>query len=88
MKPNDLAGVNLGKMTDLTSATSAEVHLVCSCANSADHEGFYPCDTDGHPARNGVLACCDRCGKILNPETGEVVGRRSFALSAPLDEFF
>ena len=54
---------------------------ICICNNTPVSDGFYPCDEDGNeivPARGSGwenLYVCASCGRIINQETLEVVGR-------------
>ena len=54
---------------------------VCICKNTPSDGGFYPCDEQGSEMEplvgsgwNGLYVCAD-CGRIINQETLEVVGR-------------
>ena len=55
---------------------------ICICGNVPSSDGFYPCDDLGEEVEprqgvwGGVLYVCDRCGRIINQTTLEVVGRR------------
>ena len=52
----------------------------CSCGNYPSGDGFYACDTDGNKVEptekdwNSGLYVCDCCGRMINPDTLEVVG--------------
>ena len=54
---------------------------ICVCGNLPGDDGFYPCATNGDEveptAESGWvdLYVCARCGKIINQNTLEVVGR-------------
>lgn len=54
---------------------------ICSCGNTPAGSGFYPCDREGNdmePAIGsdwGGLYVCAICGRIIQAETGEVVGQ-------------
>ncbi len=56
---------------------------MCLCGNTAQHEGFYPCTAEGAIVEPTVAAwatpwyVCDRCGRIIDQDTREVVGVRS-----------
>jgi len=56
---------------------------VCLCGNTSTSQGFYPCDDHGKQISPDVdgpwinLYVCDRCGRIINQDTLEVVGRAS-----------
>jgi hypothetical protein len=54
----------------------------CLCGNTPFAEGFHPCDEKGNDvfsnpeAWESNLQACDRCGRIINQDTLEVVGQR------------
>ncbi len=54
---------------------------ICLCGNQPHEDGFFPCDQAGNevePTLGGVwenLYVCARCGRIINQDTLEVVGR-------------
>lgn len=52
---------------------------VCWCRNRPSDYGFYPCDAEGNDMEPEGdwpgLYRCDRCGRVIEPETGKVVGR-------------
>jgi hypothetical protein len=54
---------------------------ICACGNTPAGSGFYPCDKEGNgmePAVGsgwGGLYVCSACGRMIQAETGEVVGR-------------
>jgi hypothetical protein len=54
---------------------------VCICRNTPTGGGFYPCDKDGNEMEPTIesnwdnLYVCADCGRIINQETLEVVGR-------------
>jgi hypothetical protein len=55
---------------------------VCFCRNEPSEDGFYPCDEKGNEVEpdhnwNGELYVCNRCGRIINQHTLEVVGKKS-----------
>lgn len=59
---------------------------VCVCGNTPNHEGFYPCDRHGNlvePDLDGPWDerryRCDRCRRIIDQDTGYVLGRGSDA---------
>jgi hypothetical protein len=71
------------KLVDASGAAARSRPTECACGNSLAHEGFYPCDADGHRVKKGAsegLQCCSRCGKITEAKTGRLAGHRSFAL--------
>lgn len=55
---------------------------MCACGNEPELEGFYPCNSEGEIVEptpelwNGLLYVCDKCGRIINQDTLEVVGVR------------
>ncbi|MEJ3743176.1 hypothetical protein WEI85_07805 [Actinomycetes bacterium KLBMP 9797] len=56
---------------------------VCLCGNEPHFDGFTPSDQHGNPIDPGSPAwdqqtnVCRSCGRILNQDTGLVIGRRS-----------
>ena len=52
--------------------------VTCDCGNKVSLEGFYPCDREGRPISASGLVCCERCGKIQDRSTGNIIGHRSF----------
>jgi len=54
---------------------------VCVCGNTPSSDGFYPCDQNGNemePVKGWQdLYVCDRCGRIVNQHSLEVVGRKT-----------
>jgi hypothetical protein len=60
---------------------------VCVCGNTAVGVGFYPCDKDGNTVEPvggwGGLFRCDKCGRIIEAETREIVGRAVEAAKWP-----
>jgi len=66
--------VSLGDANDHAS-------WACLCGNTPRLEGFYPCDAEGQivepTPETWTTDCyvCDRCGRIINQATREVVGR-------------
>ena len=48
----------------------------CVCGNIPESDGFYPCDKNGRPMEPTFLYVCDRCGRIIDQEPLEVVGRK------------
>lgn len=56
--------------------------FVCICGNKSNTEGFYPCDEAGlyqQPFGNWKnIYACDRCGRIINKVTLQVVGKVAF----------
>jgi hypothetical protein len=54
---------------------------ICLCKNTPTGGGFYPRDEDGNEVKptardwtSGLYICLD-CGRIIDPDTLEVVGR-------------
>jgi hypothetical protein len=56
---------------------------ICLCGNTPIDEGFYPCNREGEEIEptpeEWTTHCyvCDRCGRIIQLDTLEVVGVRS-----------
>jgi hypothetical protein len=57
--------------------------FTCLCGNVAISDGFYPCDSNGvevEPTIGGdwdqIRYVCMRCGRIIDQNSGEVLGRR------------
>ena len=56
---------------------------VCICKNTPADDGFYPCDEKGNKVEPTAetwttnLYVCDQCGRIINCDTLEVVGRKA-----------
>lgn len=52
---------------------------ICVCKNTPVSDGFYPCDSGGsqvEPVAGWAdLYVCARCGRIINQNSLEVVGR-------------
>jgi hypothetical protein len=53
---------------------------ICRCKNTPVDAGFYPCDEKGNEVEPiegwGWLYACDRCGRIIDGITLEIVGQR------------
>ena len=53
---------------------------VCPCGNTPVAAGFFPCDKDGNemePVSGWEgLYVCDKCGRIIEQSTPQVVSRR------------
>ena len=50
----------------------------CICGNVPHDAGYFSCDDAGARLENGKeqgLYLCGKCGRIINGETGEVVGQ-------------
>lgn len=54
---------------------------VCICGNTPTDDGFYCCDTEGNEVEPTIdsgwtnLYVCARCGRIIQQDTLEVIGR-------------
>jgi len=52
---------------------------ICLCRNEPTDYGFYPCNEQGEEVEPvsgwGGLYVCNRCGRIIHPDTLEVVGK-------------
>ena len=60
---------------------------VCICGNTPTTAGFLPCDEKGNQVEpvDGLwtnLYVCDRCGRIIQQDTLEVVGQKRSAPSS------
>ena len=61
---------------------------ICACGNTAESDGFSPCNRDGRRVEPTPedwfddLYHCDRCGRIIDQATRAVVARAS----VPADE--
>ena len=69
-------------MSGILKSESQQLVARCTCGNSSEHEGIYPCDDHGHKLESSDLVYCNRCDKITVRETGRVVRCRSFLVSA------
>ena len=53
---------------------------ICRCGNTQMDEGFQLCDADGNDIKSWgdlkYLMLCKRCGRIIDQDTLEVVGRK------------
>ena len=69
-------------MERITSENEYGDAWVCICKNTPSDEGFYPCNSEGEQveptAEEWTTNCyvCDKCGRIINQNTLEVVGQR------------
>lgn len=58
------------------------IDWLCICGNTPGGHGFFPCDMDGNKMEPVIgsfwndLYVCDRCDRVINQETLEVVGRK------------
>jgi len=63
----------------ITHEEGNEEAWVCICGNTPSEDGFYPCDKDGNeiePVEGWEgLYVCDRCGRIIDQKSLEVVGQ-------------
>ena len=54
---------------------------ICICKNTTNAQWFYPCDKEGNQMEPVAgwpdLYVCDRCGRIIDQNTLEVVGRNT-----------
>jgi hypothetical protein len=52
---------------------------ICLCGNQPHYDGFFPCDKNGNemvPAEGWQdLYVCTRCGRIIDQNTLEVIGK-------------
>ena len=52
---------------------------ICLCGNEPQSDGFYPCDKTGNEMEPVTgwsgLYVCHRCGRIINQDSLEVIGR-------------
>jgi len=55
---------------------------ICNCGNTPDADGFYPCNEEGievDPTEkewNGENYACNKCGRIIDQTTLEVIGHK------------
>jgi hypothetical protein len=67
----------------ISSERHDEHAWVCICKNTPGDDGFYTCDKEGNEVEPTAkewttgLYVCNRCGRIIDPETLEVVGRKA-----------
>lgn len=58
-----------------------EDNWVCKCGNSSESDGFQPCDHRGlivepsHTEWDGIHYLCERCFRIIDNATLQVMGR-------------
>jgi len=58
---------------------------ICICGNRPAYGGFYPCDVKGNEIEPTTgsgwknLYVCDDCGRIINMDTLDVVGRKKLS---------
>lgn len=63
-------------------STLDEDSWICQCGNTPIADGFHPCDATGEEVDPTPEAwdtgwyVCARCGRIIDPSTRAVVGRR------------
>ncbi len=76
-KANGKKTKSLGKIT--LEDGNSDV-WICTCGNTADSDGFRPCDEKGRwveptPAEwKKPLYICDNCANIIDQDTLEIVG--------------
>ena len=67
----------------ISHESGGKEYLLCLCGNTVRAEGFYPCDAQGKVVEPTLekwttnLVVCDRCGRIINQTTLEVVGSKT-----------
>jgi hypothetical protein len=65
----------------IAHAEGNEEAWICVCGNTPTDDGFYPCDQDGNemePVKGWQdLYVCDRCRRIVNQHSLEVVGQKA-----------
>ncbi len=55
---------------------------ICLCGNTPCGDGFFTCDENGYEVEPTAkdwktgLYVCNACGRMINPETLEVLGKR------------
>lgn len=65
----------------ITHAPGDDTAWFCVCGNKPAIEGFFACDKDGNEIEPSIdsdwenLYVCFGCGRIINSDTLEVVGR-------------
>ena len=65
----------------ITHESGSDDAWVCVCGNQPDGDGFFPCDAQGNEIEPTVgsgwtnLYVCAQCGRIIEQDTLEVVGR-------------
>lgn len=65
----------------------------CRCGNSTESEGFIACDDEGLEVPeelgpwDGILRVCQRCWRVINGDTLEVLGFASESVVAANDEY-
>jgi len=70
-----------GNLPELVTIDLDWITCVPGCDNVPDSDGFQPCMTDGTKVEStpgtwdGKHYVCERCGRIINQHTSEVVGR-------------
>lgn len=67
----------------ITQEAGSDDAWICICGNRPDSDGFQPCDTNGNEMEPLMgsdwdgLYVCGRCGRIIQQETLEVIGRNT-----------
>jgi hypothetical protein len=63
----------------MSETVTLEPDFLCICGNFSESDGAYPCDSNGNlvePTPDdwpGKLYRCDRCGRVFDGDTGEVI---------------
>jgi len=66
----------------ITHDESHKTAWICVCGNTPVDAGFFPCNEKGEEVEPTPeewkipLYVCDSCGRIINKETLEVVGKK------------
>jgi len=69
----------LGKITS-ENPTDPYSDFICTCGNTPDYEGFYPCNEKGKEVEptpeEWTTDCyvCRKCGNIIKQKTLEILG--------------
>lgn len=67
----------------ITRAPESADAWICICKNTPTDDGFYPCDERGNKVEPTAeewttnLYMCDKCGRIIDHDSLEVVGRHA-----------
>jgi hypothetical protein len=65
----------------ITRGLDDDADWICICGNETGHSGFLACDSAGNEMRPSAdsdwndLYVCGKCGRIIDQNTLEVVGR-------------
>jgi hypothetical protein len=71
----------MSKITKIVHEAGNNEAWICICKNTPTSDGFYPCDAKGNeiePIKGSGwkdLYVCNRCGRIINMYTLEIVGQ-------------